>query len=105
MLNTKSFLAIDFGASSLKAAEFEVSEEGGLFLRQYSLQALGQEALQESGRETALLRSLQELLAGRSFASKRVNVCAPGFNTFSKFVKLPPVDTSKVTQIIQYEAQ
>src|SRR5207247_1386663 len=29
----------------------------------------------------------------------------PGFHVFSKFVKLPPVDTSKVTQIIQYEAQ
>ena len=37
--------------------------------------------------------------------AKDVNVCAPGFHVFSKFVKLPPVDTSKVTQIIQYEAQ
>jgi type IV pilus assembly protein PilM len=34
-----------------------------------------------------------------------VNVCAPGFHVFSKFVKLPPVDASKVDQIIQYEAQ
>ena len=33
-------------------------------------------------------------------------MCArPGFHVFSKFVKLPPVDTSKVTQIMQYEAQ
>ena len=32
-------------------------------------------------------------------------MCAPGFHVFSKFVKLPPVDTSKVTQIIRYEAQ
>jgi type IV pilus assembly protein PilM len=32
-------------------------------------------------------------------------VCAPGFHVFSKFVKLPPVDAGKVTQIIQYEAQ
>src|SRR5213075_51122 len=31
--------------------------------------------------------------------------CAPGFHVFSKFVKLPPVDAGKVTQIIQYEAQ
>ncbi len=36
---------------------------------------------------------------------KIVNVCAPGFQVFSKFVKLPPVDAGKVTQIIQYEAQ
>jgi type IV pilus assembly protein PilM len=48
---------------------------------------------------------LQELLASGSFQSRQINVCAPGFHVFSKFVKLPPVDTSKVTQIIQYEAQ
>src|SRR5690606_19213758 len=46
-----------------------------------------------------------ELLAEAGAGSRQVNVCAPGFHVFSKFVKLPPVDTSKVTQIIQYEAQ
>ena len=105
MLKAKSFLAIDFGASNLKLAEFDVSEAGGLLLRQYGFKALSQEAMQDTGREAALLRALQESLAERPFASKQANVCAPGFNTFSKFVKLPPVDTSKVTQIIQYEAQ
>src|SRR5438067_4524912 len=49
--------------------------------------------------------ALPELLSEKSFGSKVINLCAPGFHTFSKFVKLPPVDTSKVTQIIQYEAQ
>jgi type IV pilus assembly protein PilM len=37
--------------------------------------------------------------------ARNINVCAPGFQVFSKFVKLPPVDAGKVTQIIQYEAQ
>src|SRR2546427_4424223 len=45
------------------------------------------------------------MLAERSIKAKNVNVCAPGFHVFSKFVKLPPVDPGKVTQIIQYEAQ
>src|SRR2546425_5060855 len=61
--------------------------------------------MQESTREVSMLKGLQELLAHRSRGSGDVNVCAPGFHVFSKFVKLPPVDTSKVTQIIQYEAQ
>ncbi len=52
-----------------------------------------------------ILKAIQELFAERPFGSKNINVCAPGFHVFSKFVKLPPVDTSKVTQIIQYEAQ
>jgi type IV pilus assembly protein PilM len=105
MLNVKSFLAADFGAATLKVAEFEPNEAGGLRLKQYGFRPLGQEGLQESSREAALQKALQELLATGGFQSKVINVCAPGFHVFSKFVKLPPVDTSKVTQIIQYEAQ
>jgi len=105
MLSSKSFLAVDFGAGTLKLAEFEPNESGGLRLKQYAVKALGAEGAQESTREAAILKGLQELLASKSWSSRNVNVCAPGFHVFSKFVKLPPVDTSKVTQIIQYEAQ
>src|SRR5208337_960057 len=55
--------------------------------------------------EAVILKALQEALAENNIKSKNVNVCAPGFHVFSKFVKLPPVDATKVTQIIQYEAQ
>src|SRR5438094_3923201 len=105
MLNTKSFLAVDFGAGSLKLAEFEVNEAGGLRLKQYGLKSLGAEGAQETTREATILKALQEMLTEKGIKAKTVNVCAPGFHVFSKFVKLPPVDASKVTQIIQYEAQ
>src|SRR5213594_5226842 len=105
MLNIKSFLCLDFGAGSLKVAEFEPNEAGTLRLKQFGLKPLGFEGSQDAAREATILRALQELLASMSFGAKNVNVCAPGFHVFSKFVKLPPVDTSKVTQIIQYEAQ
>src|SRR5688572_28867844 len=105
MLSSKSFLAVDFGAGTLKLAEFEPNEAGGLRLKQYAVKPLGAEGAQESSREGAILKGLQELLASKTWSSKNANVCAPGFHVFSKFVKLPPVDTSKVTQIIQYEAQ
>ena len=105
MLNTKSFLCLDFGAGSLKVAEFDPNEAGTLRLKQFGLRALGFEGSQDAARERVILKSIQELFAEKSFGSKNINVCAPGFHVFSKFVKLPPVDTSKVTQIIQYEAQ
>jgi type IV pilus assembly protein PilM len=105
MLNTKSFLAVDFGAGSLKLAEFEQNEAGGLRLKQYGIKALGIEGSQETAREAAILNGLTTLLGEKSYAARQVNACAPGFHVFSKFVKLPPVDTSKVTQIIRYEAQ
>jgi type IV pilus assembly protein PilM len=105
MLNTKSFLAVDFGAGSLKLAELELNETGGLRLVDFAIQPLGPEGAQESARESAIRKALQEVLAGKAVKGKTVNVCVPGFHVFSKFVKLPPVETSKVTQIIKYEAQ
>ena len=105
MLNSKSFVAVDFGAGSLKLAEFEVTEAGGLSLKQFVIKPLGLEGSQETKREAVILKALQEVIAERGIKAKDVNVCAPGFHVFSKFVKLPPVDAGKVTQIIQYEAQ
>src|SRR2546423_8763030 len=105
MLNQKSFLAVDFGAGSLKLAEFEVNEVGGLRLKQYGIKSLGPEGAQEATREAAMLKALQGIIAEKGIKSKGVNVCAAGFHVFSKFVKLPPVEASKVTQIIEYEAK
>jgi type IV pilus assembly protein PilM len=105
MLKTKSFLCLDFGAGSLKAAEFEFAESGVLRLRQFGLRPLGFEGSQDVARERVLVKAVQELIAERGFSAKDINACAPGFHVFSKFVKLPPVDSSKVSQIVQYEAQ
>jgi len=105
MLNTKSFLSLDFGAGSLKAAEFEPTDTGVIRLRQFGLRSLGFEGSQDVSRERALNKATPELLAERGFAARNVNACAAGYHVFSKFVKLPQVDASKVAQIIQYEAQ
>src|SRR5215475_3934517 len=105
MLNTKSFLAVDFGAGSLKLAEFEVNEAGGLRLKQYGIKSLGAEGAQEATREALIQKTLEGMLTEKGIKAKHANVCAPGFHVFSKFVKLPPVDANKVTQIIEYEAK
>jgi type IV pilus assembly protein PilM len=105
MLNPKSFLAIDFGAGSLKLAEFDITEAGGLCLRYFDIKSLGPEGSADTTRETTILKVLKETLTESGLKARNINVCAPGFQVFSKFVKLPPVDANKVTQIIQYEAQ
>ncbi|HTH49560.1 MAG TPA: type IV pilus assembly protein PilM [Candidatus Limnocylindria bacterium] len=105
MLKSKTFLGIDFGAGSLKIAEFAVTPQEGLRLLRFGVKSLGLAGSQDAAREGVLKKALPELLAEGGFLAKEGNLSAPGFQVFSKFVKLPPVDTSKVTQIIQYEAQ
>lgn len=105
MLNEKNFLTVDFGAGSLKVAEFEVDETGVLRLVQFGIKPLGQEGAVDAKREAVVLKAIQEVVAEKGLKAKSLNVTAPGYHVFSKFVKLPPVDSTKVTQIIQYEAQ
>jgi len=105
MMGKKSFLCIDFGAGTLKVAEFDIGESGNLRLLRYRLKPLGLAGSQEAAREGVVLRGLQEILGDKSFGARSGNVCAPGFHVFSKFLKLPQVDASKITQIIHYEAQ
>ena len=105
MAKSKSFLAVDFGAGSLKLAEFEVNEAGGLRLRQYAIRPLGLAGSQESAREGVILKALQEQLAALQIKGGNLNVCAPGFHVFSKFVKLPPVARDKIQAMIQYEVE
>ena len=105
MRSGRSFLAVDFGAGTLKLAEFEATESGGLRLKQFGFRPLGLQGSQESAREQVSLKALQEILAEKQIKARDLNVCAPGYHVFSKFVKLPPVDAGKVSQIIQYEAQ
>ncbi len=59
MLNTKSFLCLDFGAGSLKVAEFEPNEAGTLRLKQFGLKPLGFEGSQEAARERVILKAIQ----------------------------------------------
>jgi len=105
MLKSKSFICGDLGAGTLKLAEFEPNESGGLRLLRYAHRSLGLDGSKDSARHDVLLAAMQETLEAYGFESRAINVCAAGFHVFSKFVKLPAVDTAKVSQIIQYEAQ
>ena len=105
MFTHKSFACLDLGAGSVKAAEFQVSKGNQIILKNFGIRALGPDGLQESKREKAVLAAVKDLLATRGIAAKHCNLTAPGYQVFSKFVKLPAVDNHKVKQIIQYEAQ
>ena len=64
MLNAKTFLAVDFGAATIKVAEFDINEAGGLVLRQWGTRSLGQDGVQEATREPAMLKALQDFRTG-----------------------------------------
>ena len=105
MANSNSFLCIDLGAGSVKIAAFEPNDAGGLTLKAFAQQPLGLPGAQDAVREGALKKALTTLLSDPAFASKKINLCPPGYQVFSKFSKLPPVEAKKIAEIIQLDAQ
>jgi len=127
----KPFLAIDFGAGNLKLAEFEPQGDGTLKLTRFAVQPMihvdppessateadgegeeGQEGeAEQEVRQSTVVESmratLKEALDANEIRAKgmSVNVCASSSLVFSKPLRTPAVEGSKVGQIIQYEAQ
>ncbi len=103
----KPFLAIDCGAASLKLAYFEPQASGSLVLSRYEVVPLGQRGLEEADRAGLLKEVLADTLDRHEIRAKGIDahVCTPSYQSFTKFLRTPPVEGSKVGQIIQYEAQ
>ncbi len=105
MLASDRILALDIGASSVKIAEFQATRSQGLQLINFNHADLGLDPEHEENRTALITATIQNMLREKNIHSGKVVFCVPGQSVFTRFVKLPPVDESKVVQIIQYEAQ
>jgi type IV pilus assembly protein PilM len=105
MLATDRILALDIGASTVKAGEFQVAKTQGLRLTNFNYAELGIDPEHEENRKALVVSTVRNVLREKSIKASRVIFSVSGQSVFTRFVKLPPVDESKVTQIIQYEAQ
>ena len=105
MLAPDRILALDIGASTVKVGEFQASKTHGLRLTNFNYADLGIDPEHEENRKALIVSTIRNVLREKNIRSTRVVFSVSGQSVFTRFVKLPPVDESKVVQIIQYEAQ
>ena len=105
MLVSDKILALDIGAASVKVAEFQPSKTQGLRLINFNYADLGIDPEHEENRKALVISTVANVLKEKNIRATNVVFSVPGQAVFTRFVKLPPVDESKVVQIIQYEAQ
>ena len=103
MANSNSFLCIDLGAGSVKIAAFEPNDAGGLTLKAFAQQPLGLPGAQDAVREA--LKSPDDFAFPTRHLRRKKSTSVPGYQVFSKFSKLPPVEAKKIAEIIQLDAQ
>ncbi len=106
MAKSNRVLALDIGAASIKAAEFQYSGESTVTLVAYDYREYG-ETLTEENRAFAITTVLQDMLAANDFTAKQAILCISGQFALTRFVKLPPVaeEENRVRQIVEFEAQ
>lgn len=105
--NSKSMLAIDFGASTLKVGVFETKPDGTLVLTGYVIHQLGAGAMDEVFRKDILRDALKTVIDQLEIRSKVIdaNVCMPSFQSFSKFFSVPAVEAGQVSKMVLFEAK
>ena len=99
--------AIDIGNSSVKALRLSFGNEGpevtGFDDVPYA-KILTSGGVTREEREELVTLALRTFLSRNVIGKDEVVVSVPGQNSFARFVKLPPVESRKIAEIVNYEA-
>ena len=99
-------MALDIGASTVKVGEFQASKGQGLRLTNFNFADLGIDPEHEENRKALIVSTVRNVVREKNIKATQCGIFSvSGQSVFTRFVKLPPVEESKVAQIIQYEAQ
>ncbi|MCY2925372.1 MAG: type IV pilus assembly protein PilM [Planctomycetota bacterium] len=105
MATAKAVWGIDIGQCAIKALKLRQGEEG--LVAEAFDQVEHAQILSEEGADKHLLirAGLDQLISRNQFKGSRVVVSVPGQSSFTRFVKLPPVERKKIPDIVRFEAE
>ncbi len=102
---SKRILTLDVGASTIKLAEFLVGKDHQPTLNNYGIRAVGIAPSEEENRMLYTGTAVKELMSEMRIKGGAVLLSLSGMHVFSRYVKLPPVSTDKIPQVVEYEAK
>jgi type IV pilus assembly protein PilM len=100
----KRILSLNLGSQSIELAEFRALPDGGLVLRGYRTRELFVDPA-DGMQHAAIATALREMLDALQITNGEVNYAIAENLVFTRFVKLPSIDTEKIERIIAFEAQ
>ncbi len=110
----ESFLGIDIGTTSIKAAELTKNKKGDFVLTNYAiLETYGHlerfnNALQSSNLkllDSDIISYLRLLVSKAGFKTNKARVAMPAFNSFTTLLDLPVMSEKEISQSINFQAK
>ena len=104
MAAPKSVWGIDIGQCALKALKL-VEHDGQLQAEAFEIiehtKVLSQP---DADREALIHESLEQFFARHDVSESDLAIAVPGQTSFTRFVKMPPVDPKKIPELVRFEA-
>ena len=105
MATAKAVWGIDIGQCALKALKLS-GANGEVQVEAFDIIEHPKILSQPDVDRNQLIRNaLEQFLARNSISGAQVAVSVPGQTSFTRFVKLPPVEEKRIPQMIRYEAE
>lgn len=106
MAAVNSVWGIDIGQCALKAMKISASREGQLQVEAFEVVEHSEVLSQpEADAPLIIASSLDEFLRRVDVSGSKIAVSVLGQSSFTRFVKLPPVEKSKIPDIVRFEAE
>lgn len=105
MATSKSVWGIDIGQVALKALKLS-HVEGDLQVEAFDIIEHPKILSQPDADRKQLIRAaMEQFLARNSVEGSAVAIAVPGQASFTRFVKLPPVEDKRIPEIVKFEAE
>ena len=107
MAESRSAWGIDIGQVGLKAIKLRVGEDGQK-VRAVAFDYIPHPKIlsqPDAIPEELIKQSVETFLSRNKVGNDLIGVSVPGQTSLAKFIKLPPVEPSKVSEIVRYEAR
>ena len=105
MAAPRSVWGIDIGQCALKALKL-IEHDGQLQAEAFEIiehtKVLSQP---DADREALIRESLEQFFSRHDVAESDLAIAVPGQTSFTRFVKMPPVDPKKIPELVRFEAE
>ena len=105
MADSNSIAVINLGSQRVGGAVFGKTGGGDLILKKYAFVEMDGDPSVDVSRLPQMKVALQELASRLKIKGQKAWCAVPGHPVFSRFVKLPPVQGDKLSQIVEFEAR
>lgn len=105
MADSQSTIALNIGSQRISMAAFSPQKGGGLALKKYQEIDILADPASEGMRNAEVRGAVAQLAKSLKVGKVKARASVPGHSVITKFVKLPPIDSDDLSELVTMEAQ